>query len=254
MMKKLKILALAISLVLVVQIDAQGVGDNAPDFTLNDLDGDSFTLSSHLGKVVFIFTFGNSCSHCIANGPNTESGIYQVYKNNSDFVAIGIDTWDGNEGQVQSYRNTTGLTYPLMLNGSSFLSAYSTGYDRMIVVDQNGVIRYKSTSDATASVVAEAKLVVSDLLSTTALESNQTSSIQLEAAYLSSQNLLRINNPFGNDGPITYRIMDMTGRILQQSKLYLSESNDIALEVPSRGLNFISLSDGQKSYTSKFIR
>lgn len=35
-----------------------GVGDEAPDFTLNQQGGGSFTLSDHRGKVVYIFWFG----------------------------------------------------------------------------------------------------------------------------------------------------------------------------------------------------
>jgi cytochrome oxidase Cu insertion factor (SCO1/SenC/PrrC family) len=67
-------------------IDAQSVGDQAPDFTLSTVNGTSFTLSNQQGKVVFIFIFGYACPHCLANGNNTQTGIYQKYKNNEDFV------------------------------------------------------------------------------------------------------------------------------------------------------------------------
>jgi hypothetical protein len=46
------------------------------------------------------------------------------------------------------------------MDGSSVQSAYSTTYDRIIVVDQGGVIRYKATANATSSVVNEAKAVI----------------------------------------------------------------------------------------------
>ncbi|MEJ2053006.1 MAG: redoxin domain-containing protein [Calditrichaceae bacterium] len=35
-----------------------GVGDKAPDFTLDKLGGGEFTLSDYSGKVIFIFWFG----------------------------------------------------------------------------------------------------------------------------------------------------------------------------------------------------
>lgn len=253
-MKTIKYIAVAIAFVLAVQVSAQNVGDNAPNFTLDNVDGGSFNLADNSGKVVFIFTFGNSCSHCIANGPNTESGIYSVYKNDDNFVAIGVDAWDGSKGQVQSYRASTGITYPLMMDGSSMVSAYSTTYDRMIVIDQSGVIRYKATSNASSAIVAQASDVISDLLMTASIEDNQVSKQQLEAFYRSSQNALSFNNPFDTDGQVTYRVMDMSGRILQQSYVQLSERNIIALDKPSRGLNFITLSNGEKTFTAKFIR
>jgi hypothetical protein len=39
---------------------AQGVGDPAPDFTLNSLDNGTIQLSNYLGKVVFLFFVGYS--------------------------------------------------------------------------------------------------------------------------------------------------------------------------------------------------
>lgn len=253
-MKTIKQLTIAIALLLAVQVAAQNVGDDAPDFTLTKLDGGSFNLADQVGKVVFIFTFGNGCSHCISNGPNTESGIYSVYKNDANFVAVGIDTWDGSSGQVQSYQVSTGITYPLLLNGGSMQRDYNTTYDRMIVIDQSGVIRYKGTSNASTSKVAEASDVISGLLTTAGLEDEKIGIVNLEAAYVSSQNALRMNNPFGTSGQATYRVMDMSGRILQQSTFSLSQSNIIQLDTPSSGLNFISLSDGDRTYTAKFVR
>ncbi|MGD9900651.1 MAG: redoxin domain-containing protein [Calditrichaceae bacterium] len=35
-----------------------GVGDPAPDFTLNRLDGGTFTLSDYKGKVIYLFFVG----------------------------------------------------------------------------------------------------------------------------------------------------------------------------------------------------
>lgn len=39
---------------------AVGVGDPAPDFTLNDTNGNSHTLSNYQGKVVVLMWFGYS--------------------------------------------------------------------------------------------------------------------------------------------------------------------------------------------------
>ncbi|NJK85193.1 MAG: TlpA family protein disulfide reductase [Bacteroidales bacterium] len=112
----------------------QNVGEPAPDFTLNVLNGGQFKLSDQKGKVVFIFVFGYNCPHCKANGPNTQTGIYEMFMDNSSFVAIGVDTWNGNSSGVESFKATTGITYPLGLNASSIESLYSTTYDRILVV------------------------------------------------------------------------------------------------------------------------
>jgi len=39
-------------------VKAAGVGDAAPEFALNRLDGGTITLSDLKGKVVYIFWFG----------------------------------------------------------------------------------------------------------------------------------------------------------------------------------------------------
>ena len=154
-----KILTLILFFVLAgySSIYSQNVGEAAPNFTLTTVNGSEFKLSDNKGKVVFLFLFGNSCPHCLSNGNNTETGIYSAYKSNEGFVALGIDTWDGNKSAVESFVSKTGITYPVALNGSGVQSAYSTTYDRMIVIDREGIIRYKSTANATASVVNDAK-------------------------------------------------------------------------------------------------
>ncbi len=62
-MKKLilPILMLAmISFVCAFGAGAVGVGDEAPDFTLNALDGSTVNLEDYRGKIVYIFWFGYS--------------------------------------------------------------------------------------------------------------------------------------------------------------------------------------------------
>jgi len=42
------------------QAEAVDVGEIAPDFSLNSLEGSSVLLSDYAGKVVYIFWFGNN--------------------------------------------------------------------------------------------------------------------------------------------------------------------------------------------------
>jgi len=218
-MKTLRILLIAISLISLKLVKAQNVGEAAPDFSLSQLDGGSFTLSDHLGKVVFIFTFGNSCSHCIANGPSTESIIYQEFKDDPRFVAVGIDAWDGNSAKLSSFRASTGITYPLLMNGSTVVSTYESNYDRLIVIDPDGLIQYKSNNNATQAVCGDAKVVIQSLLQSANISRPQAAqSLEL----INQSDKLLINNPFGEETWVNYRIIDMAGRLLKQEQVYLS--------------------------------
>lgn len=235
-----------------VALKAQNVGDAAPDFTLTSDGGTSFTLSAQQGKVVSLFLFGNSCAHCIANGPNTESGIYQELKNNPNFVAVAADVWDGSLGQVQSYKASTGITYPILLSGSSLLSAYTTTYDRLIIIDQQGIIRFESTANASTSVVAQAKAVIDNLLMTADIAEPE-SNLKFHAYHNASAGLLNFNNPFQLQGLATVRIMDMSGRIVHLSARNLEASNSLDFNPNTRGVYFLSVSLNGLTHLAKVL-
>ncbi|MCG8372082.1 MAG: redoxin family protein [Balneolales bacterium] len=127
------------------------VGEEAPEFELIVLDSqgqDTVVLSQLEGKVVYIFFYGAGCPHCISNGPVTETEIYQPLKEDTNFVALGLDTWNQNESSNRSFRNSTGITYTLLLNAQTTLVNYYGGsgfYDRSVVIDAEGNVAYKGT-------------------------------------------------------------------------------------------------------------
>ncbi len=129
------------------QLYAQVLGDPAPDFEVELLEPDSttFKLSDQEGKVVLVFFFGNTCPSCLSAGSDVETSIYQVFKDNTNFTAIGIDTWDtsSNESSVTNFKNTTGISFPLALKGGSVAAAYQTTYDRLMVIDGEGILVHK---------------------------------------------------------------------------------------------------------------
>ena len=56
---KRKLLAILFVLTFAFSVlNAAGVGDSAPNFTLNKLGGGTITLSELKGKIVYIFWFG----------------------------------------------------------------------------------------------------------------------------------------------------------------------------------------------------
>ena len=85
------------------------------------------------------------------------------YASNSNVVIIGLDVWDGTHAQVESFKTTTGVTFPLLLNASAIGSAYGTTNDRLVVVDQMGFIRLTGKQAANKDIDA-VKGVVNMLL------------------------------------------------------------------------------------------
>lgn len=127
------------------------VGEEAPDFSLQVLgqtEGTNITLSELNNKVVYIFFYGAGCPHCQSNGPVTESEIHQSFADDTNFVALGLDTWDLSVSANNSFRNQTGITYDLLLQAKQTLVAYYGGsqfYDRSVVIGADGLLQYKGT-------------------------------------------------------------------------------------------------------------
>lgn len=152
-MKKFSIIML-LTMAGMVGLHAQEIGNAAPDFEVNLLGGGTFKLSQHRGQVVLVFLFGNRCPPCIAAGPKIESLLYQEYMNTSNFAAIGVDTWNSssNATSVAGFQNLTGISFPLAIKAGSVAVDYGTTYDRLMIIDQEGILVHKGRVTATNDV------------------------------------------------------------------------------------------------------
>jgi hypothetical protein len=77
-----------------------------------------------------------------------EADIAQHYETNypGQVQVVGVDEWEGTAVDVRGFKNQTGVTFPLLLNGTSaaggnFATLYGT-YDNYIVVNKQGIVRY----------------------------------------------------------------------------------------------------------------
>lgn len=257
-----------------IKTNAQDVGDKAPNFNLDVLGGGTFNLSNYSGKVVFIFFFGYNCPHCKSNGPNTQSDIYNVYNSNSDFVAVGVDTWDGNSSGVSSFQQTTGISYQLCLKGSSLEDLYETTYDRIVVVDKDGIIKFKSTSNSTSDVVADASDVIDDLLSgnsgmggmgdgdggsgdgtVTAIGNPNEQKLSLKLYPVPTRNQLTIESPYLAQADFNIKVYDMAGKNTFETRVAKRESGQVSIPMDEQhaGLHVIQLTSRNKTMVEKFL-
>jgi peroxiredoxin len=238
-------------------VNGQAVGSEAPDFTLSTDIGTEFTLSSQRGRVVFIFFFGYACPHCLENGNNTETGIFNLYKENSDFVAIGVDTWDGTEDGVASFKSSTGLTYPLCYDGSALESLYSTTYDRVVVVDREGIIQYKSSANATNNVVQEASNVINSLLNATSDKDVVRSDDPLLMVYPNpAADQINIRSTLKNEGTAMIHIRNTSGQVVAEKQIrQISGEKSIRMSVASLppGIYLVQYQAGNKRASVKLV-
>lgn len=189
------------------------VGTQAKDFTLQKHTGGNFTLSDYSGKVVYIFWFGNGCPSCKSNGSQNKTEVAAKYSAN-DFQAVGIDTWSGSTtSSVGSFQASTGITYPLLLNGASTAQAYGVTYDRSMVIDQNGVIQYYGSHDYN-----KINSIINNLLNPSSIkpEKGLPTKFGLESNYPNPFNP-STTIPFSvkENGSVSLKIYNVTGKLIK---------------------------------------
>ncbi|WP_085536224.1 TlpA family protein disulfide reductase [Massilibacteroides vaginae] len=119
------------------------IGDQAPDFTIEYLDGTSKKLSELKGKLVMIQFTASWCGVCRKEMPFIEKDIWTKHQNNPNFALIGIDLKEDKETTAK-FAETMKVTYPLTLDtdGSIFAmyTAPKAGVTRNIIIDKEGKI------------------------------------------------------------------------------------------------------------------
>lgn len=118
------------------------VGDQAPDFTINEAGGKSYKLSDLNGKVVMLQFTASWCSVCRTEMPFIEKEIW-AEKKNSGLALIGIDRDEPVE-KVLQFKKDIAVTYPLALDpGASVFGLFAiktAGVTRNIIIDRTGKI------------------------------------------------------------------------------------------------------------------
>jgi peroxiredoxin len=121
------------------------IGDQAPDFVLNYLDGKTQKLSDLRGKVVMIQFTASWCPVCRKEMPFIEKEIWKKNKKRDDFVLVGIDLKENKE-KIQKFIKSMKVTYPILLDTSgSIFDLYAekgAGVTRNIIIDKTGKIAF----------------------------------------------------------------------------------------------------------------
>lgn len=121
---------------------------DAPDFTLNNLDGVPVSLDDFKGKIVLVNFWATWCEPCKEETPALQA-VYEKLKDQG-LVIVGVDLYNAERSQnvgiqeVRQFANRYGVTYPIVLDESGGVGqAYAihpipTSY----FIDQQGKVRY----------------------------------------------------------------------------------------------------------------
>ena len=113
----------------------------APEVTLTDFDGESFSLQSYEGRPVVMNFWASWCPFCVAEMPGFEKVHRAVSK---DVVFLGIDQCESCQGgsrkAAERLARETGVTYRLAEdpNGSVFVAFGGSSMPTTIFIDADG--------------------------------------------------------------------------------------------------------------------
>ena len=118
------------------------IGEKAPDFTMQLINGDIKKLSDFKGKIVVLQFTASWCSVCRQEMPHLEKDIWKKYKG-EEVILIGIDRDEPLETVIK-FQKEMNTTYPLALDPNAnifgLFADKNSGVTRNIVIDQNGEI------------------------------------------------------------------------------------------------------------------
>lgn len=116
------------------------VGDIAPDFSITDVNGKTYTLSK-LKKPAVIAFFATWCTPCIVEANNVkqvddESGNFEVFQ-------IGVDNRESLNDLIQ-FKNQYGNEDWIVGFGFDTAQIYRVKtLDTTLIIDENGIIVYR---------------------------------------------------------------------------------------------------------------
>jgi peroxiredoxin len=119
--------------------------DRAPDFTLKDLQGRSFTLSENRGKPVLLVFGATWCPYCVQEIPRLKN-IFAKY-GPQGVVVVNIDIQE-TQDKVARFADKHKIPYPILLDESASVSKkYGVrGVPNFTLLDKNGAIACRQCS------------------------------------------------------------------------------------------------------------
>ncbi len=117
------------------------IGQTAPQFTLQNLDGEIVTSSVFKGKVVVLDFWATWCPPCRMEIPDFIELQKEYGGKGFTFVGVSLDQ-DGPE-VVKKFVKASGMNYPQLMGSVEVVSSYGNfeGIPTAFVIDKNGIIR-----------------------------------------------------------------------------------------------------------------
>ena len=118
-------------------------GAPAPNFSLPDRSGRTFSLSDFRGRPLLVDFWATWCGPCRETMPEVER-LHRKYRGQLQVVGINIE---GNSQDVLRYLDEGGYTFPVLFDSGNWDSSVATSYGvssipRTFLIDRNSRVLY----------------------------------------------------------------------------------------------------------------
>ncbi|MEH7671119.1 TlpA disulfide reductase family protein [Bacillus pumilus] len=114
-------------------------GDQAPDFELKTLDGQTASLSDYKGKKVLVNFWATWCKPCRTEMPELDA-IRSEY-DQVEVLAVNLTTTEKSEDHVAAFADELKLSFPILLDQKGIQARYQVlSYPTTYILDEKGRI------------------------------------------------------------------------------------------------------------------
>ncbi len=138
-----------------------GEGDEAPGFTVLDVDDGPHNLTDYRGRVLVVDFFATWCGPCYVQLDTMKEIRDEVPLDQVAFLLIDNDDRESRE-KVTKFRNDNEIAWPVAYKGGDVGQEYEVeAIPTTVVIDQDGIIQYYHVGTTSK---ADLKEAIQDLL------------------------------------------------------------------------------------------